>query len=197
MRPILKDALVLGHDLPRSQILPDGEVLYADEVRWKDTLTSLGQLSPGDFESAASILLEPMIESQGVDAVVERWKLSNDEKKSIKWICRHWKTLIRAHEIRWSEVQPLLLTENAARTLAVIDARMNEPSEGVAFCRERLAWPTEKLDPQPLLDGADLIRLGVKQGPQFKSILEAVRNAQLDGEIETSAQAEQLALGND
>ena len=56
----------------------------------------------------------------------------------------------------------------------------------LAFVRERLAWPTEKLNPPPLIDGSDLIHHGLAPSPEFTRLLEAVRDAQLRGEIETT-----------
>ena len=63
----------------------------------------------------------------------------------------------------------------------------------LAFCRERLAWPPERLNPPPLVDGADLIRHGLKPGPQFSALLEQIRDAQLNGEITTRDEALALA----
>jgi hypothetical protein len=45
------------------------------------------------------------------------------------------------------------------------------------------------IDPPPLVDGQDLIRLGYKPGPEFKRLLEEVRNAQLDETIGTRDEA--------
>jgi tRNA nucleotidyltransferase domain 2 putative len=43
-----------------------------------------------------------------------------------------------------------------------------------------------------LLSGRDLIALGLKPGPRFGEILEAVQTAQLDGEIKDRAGALRL-----
>ena len=178
-----------------TEILPGGSALYDDKSRWEETLKSLGKLSSVDFEPAAAILLEPIIASQGITEVANRWKLSNANRKSINWICQNWKTLARADQLKWSQIQPLLVTTDVTNALAVAEARQTSTSDGVVFCRERLAESPQKLDPKPLLDGDDLIRLGFERGPLFKSILESVRIAQLDGEIETPEQAEQIARG--
>jgi len=61
------------------------------------------------------------------------------------------------------------------------------------FCRESLAvLSDEQLHPQRLLTGDDLIALGFVPGPIFKRILDAVEDAQLNGEIRTKAEAERL-----
>ena len=44
-------------------------------------------------------------------------------------------------------------------------------------------FENEPIIPPPLLTGRDLIALGLKPGPRFGEILEAVQTAQLDGEI--------------
>jgi len=41
----------------------------------------------------------------------------------------------------------------------------------------------------PLVTGDDLIAAGYSPGPQFKEILAAVEDAQLDGRLETTQQA--------
>jgi poly(A) polymerase len=44
-------------------------------------------------------------------------------------------------------------------------------------------FANEPLIPEPLLTGNDLIKLGLKPGPQFKEILEAVQSRQLEGTL--------------
>jgi hypothetical protein len=55
-----------------------------------------------------------------------------------------------------------------------------------------LAWPPERLNPPPLLDGAALIEHGLAPGPPFAQLLEQVRDAQLEGRIHSRDEA--LAL---
>ena len=44
-------------------------------------------------------------------------------------------------------------------------------------------FASEPLIPPPLVTGRDLIQLGLKPGPRFKEILEAVQTEQLEGRI--------------
>jgi len=53
--------------------------------------------------------------------------------------------------------------------------------------------PPEQVRPPRLLTGDDLIALGLKPGPRFKTILYNVEEAQLDGSIHTHEDAVQLA----
>jgi poly(A) polymerase len=49
--------------------------------------------------------------------------------------------------------------------------------------------PPDEVHPARLLTGDDLIRLGLRPGPQFKEILETAEDAQLDGKIATHEEA--------
>jgi poly(A) polymerase len=51
----------------------------------------------------------------------------------------------------------------------------------------------EEIDPTPLINGRDLIAMGLPPGRVFAKILEAVRVAQLDGSVQTRAEALDLA----
>jgi poly(A) polymerase len=52
------------------------------------------------------------------------------------------------------------------------------------FTREKLArMPAEEVRPNPLITGDDLIRAGYPPGPQYKEILTAVEDAQLEGHL--------------
>jgi poly(A) polymerase len=52
--------------------------------------------------------------------------------------------------------------------------------------------PAEEIKPAPLLRGNDLIRQGYQPGPIFKTILQTVEDAQLDGRIHTHPEALRL-----
>lgn len=56
----------------------------------------------------------------------------------------------------------------------------------------RARWETmakEEIHPAPLLTGDDLIALGLIPGPEFKRILSALEEAQLEGELKTREEA--------
>jgi poly(A) polymerase len=61
------------------------------------------------------------------------------------------------------------------------------------FAREKFhALPAEQIRPQPLITGDDLIAVGYKPSPQFKELLTAVEDAQLEGSITTKEEAMEL-----
>lgn len=175
-----------------SEILDDAELLFVSDTHWDETLKSLRSLANENFESGVSILLGSIITNGGTQSIFDRWKLSNGECKSIAWICKHWQTLDQANESPWSKIQPLLINIDAVRALAVAKSR-NADSKGVAFCDEKLCMGVKQLNPSPLLSGRDLIGLGISPGPQFKSILDLVRQKQLDGELKSFDEAAEFA----
>jgi poly(A) polymerase len=66
--------------------------------------------------------------------------------------------------------------------------------ENYDFVRRFLAeTPPEQVRPPRLITGENLIGIGLKPGPQFKAILDAVEEAQLNGKITSSEDALQLA----
>ena len=54
---------------------------------------------------------------------------------------------------------------------------------------KREEFANEPIIPPPLVRGDDLIALGLKPGPKFREILEAVETRQLEGTLSTSEEA--------
>jgi poly(A) polymerase len=185
---LLRESTLLVH------ILEGGEILFASEADWQNTLRSLELLEVDDFPCAASILLFQYLDRNSVDLLAQQWKLSNEEKKSIAWISRNVATLAKADGMLWSEIQPLLIHPDAERTVQVGMAisRAETPEReraGFEFCQVRLNWPRKELDPPILLDGYELRKLDLNAGPLFGKILKTLRSEQLDGKIQNREQA--------
>lgn len=75
--------------------------------------------------------------------------------------------------------------------MARLDAlASNGDLDSYEFCREKLAeFDAAQLKPPPLLRGRDLLELGLRAGPHFSEILDAVGEAQLDGAVSTREEA--------
>jgi len=58
------------------------------------------------------------------------------------------------------------------------------------FTREKLAHtPPQEIRPSPLITGDDLIAAGYQPGPQFKQILSALEDLQLEGKLHAADEA--------
>ena len=58
------------------------------------------------------------------------------------------------------------------------------------FLRRKLKeLPVEEIKPKPLINGHDLLKLGVPEGPVIGMILKAVEEKQLEGELSSASEA--------
>ncbi len=125
-----------------------------------------------------------------------RLKLSNDERERVEWLVEKHQILADARQMRISKLKTLLIHPGIGELLDLhrADARASSKDTGhVDYCEQLLKeWTRHDLDPDPLLSGHDLARLELKPGPLFKRLLDAVREAQLDGTIRTREVAMEL-----
>lgn len=176
-------------------ILPELNTAPEAKERLLLTLAILSQLREPTFPLALTALLHLWVDPAEAEAVCRRWRLSNHQTQRVCWLVRHHASLEAARSKPWSALQPILVDEGRDDLLQLAEARALAglgDREEVAFCRQLLERPAEQLDPPPLLTGDDLIGHGIRPGPQFKSLLQAIRDAQLDDQIHTKADA--LAL---
>jgi poly(A) polymerase len=125
-------------------------------------------------------------------SVGRRLRYTNKEIDRTAWLLSNFSEIAGAQDLPWPQLQRLLTHEGVEELLALHEAIAGPNDSALKFCRERLAWPAERLNPAPLLDGGDLIRHGLTPGPNFSILLEEVRDAQLEGKINTRDEA--LAL---
>jgi poly(A) polymerase len=130
-------------------------------------------------------------------AACRRLKLSNVETARVEWLVVNHQYLCDAPRMRPSKLKPILVHPGIGELLALHRAdsvSSGRPVDHVEFCERMLReTPTEELNPPPLLTGDDLLALGWEQGPLFKTVLDAVREAQLEGTIKTKDDATRLA----
>jgi poly(A) polymerase len=128
----------------------------------------------------------------------ERLRLSNAERERIEWLVEKHQYLSDAPVMRPSRLKPIfahpgiheLLTLHRADALA-----SGRQPVHVDFAEAKLReWTASgEINPAPLLNGDDLRPFGLPPGPAYKRILDAIREAQLDGTISTHEQALRLA----
>ncbi len=164
----------------------------AQQARLDATLAILERLVQPGFPLALATLLHLW----GAAAVCQRWRLSNRHTDRTSWLVEFHAALHEPRSLRWSQLQPLLLSEGIDDLMALEEAASlaaARDTSHVAWCRSLLAQPREVLDPPPLLTGDDLLRHGIPPGPAYRVLLQRIRDAQLDGEIRTQEDALELA----
>lgn len=123
---------------------------------------------------------------------VNKLGLNPGEAKTVEAVARELdqKSLYLQEELSASEIYNLLRPLPILALLALLTV-----NSGEAGLRSRVLLYLEKLaDIEVSIDGHDLLRLGVKAGPDVGKILREVRVAKLDGEITT--REEELALAS-
>ena len=157
-----------------------------------DLLRSLLQSRPSlSFTSGlACCLFAADCSADDVDSILREiskaWRLSNEEAACVKDSLALLPQLVRADQLAWSTLQPLLVSrhaQDAVEFAQTVTTALGLPMTGIDLCEQRLAWALDRLNPPHLLSGDDLIRHGLSAGPLFKTIIEDVRRKQLDGEL--------------
>jgi tRNA nucleotidyltransferase/poly(A) polymerase len=173
-------------------ILPEVHSAPEDPCRLELASALLAHLRQPRFALALAALLHLWVGAQAAEEVCQRWRLANKETERVRWLVEHQTSLDSSRAKPWSALQPILVDEGSDDLLNLTEARALVGlghREDVAWCRQLVERPRQQLDPPPLLTGDDLIRHGIRPGPQFKSLLQAVRDAQLDDQIHSRDQA--------
>jgi tRNA nucleotidyltransferase/poly(A) polymerase len=198
LQEILPDVVVAtaseGQATPASRSV-GGDAGCAATGKWRFMLDALDALDEPTFDQALALFLGWPDAIADFAAVGARWRLSNRETEQTGWLLRNSRSLDDAAAQPWSELQPVLAHEDAAKLLELyrIGAALGFKSQAdVVFCRAKLALPASELRPVPLIKGEDLIAIGVPKGKLYAKLLKLARRAQLDGVIQTADEARAL-----
>jgi poly(A) polymerase len=168
------------------------------ESEWQVTLRRLDLLESPSFELAMAALLKPLSDQPIVGHVWRRLKLSNDECDRIEWLVAHQQDLDDAPQLSLAALKRTLAHPYFEDLLKLVRADRIAQSlslEPIVFCEDFLArTPAEVIDPIPFVTGDDLIALGLKPGPRFKSVLGVIRDAQLNLQITSRDEAMAMVL---
>jgi len=178
-----------------SEVLPEAGTMRNRPAAWSETLRVLELFERPSFAVALAALLRAFTAPAEAAAVCRRWKLSNAESRRVEWLIANQEALMDARHAPWSRLQRVLVNRGSEELIQLAEAVRRAKGEGVddlEYCREMHALPPDKLNPAPLITGDDLVAHGVAPGRLFQKLLEATRDAQLDGRITSREQA--LAL---
>ena len=125
--------------------------------------------------------------------ICRRFRFSNDETRQVLALIENHMRFMDARRMKASTLKRFFRLEQFDEHLALhrMDCLAASGNlEHWEFVRERwLAMPEEAVRPRPLLTGRELIAAGYKPGPQFRAMLTAVEDAQLEGAIATQEEA--------
>lgn len=122
-------------------------------------------------------------------AICGRLRMSNRRRERVCALVADHMRIGHARQMRRSTLMRLLREPHFPELLELHRAdclASHGQLDLYEFCREQLAaLKKERLRPPALLTGNDLIALGFAPGPLFREILNAVEDAQLEGELDT------------
>jgi len=202
------DVNLLQVIIPELASAISGSAETRENDAWEITLQMLQLLQEPSFALSAAVLLHALHSEATPDRVrkiCRRLKFSNRDIDHIDWLVAQQDALIDAPNLPLATLKRFLSHAQVKDLLSLNRVRIlarNADLSALIFCEEYLRnTPAEEINPPPLLTGDLLIAEGFSSGPEFKQYLETVRVAQLNGEIDSTAQAlklvRQLHCGDD
>ena len=129
------------------------------------------------------------------EKICRRLKLSNKLTSRVVSLVRDHMRFRNVKQMRKAKLIRFVTQENFEELLLLhkLDClASNGKLENYEFCLKTLKEERNRKRPPRLVTGHDLIKLGLKPGPEFKRILEFVEDAALEGQV--SSKEEALAL---
>jgi poly(A) polymerase len=120
-------------------------------------------------------------------------KLANAERERVTWLVEYHQYLGEAKKLREAKLKSMLSAAGIDELLALhrADALASTgDTSQIDYCEWYLReQPTGPIDPAPILTGHDLARIGLTPGPEFKTILDQVRELQLERMLNSKREA--------
>jgi poly(A) polymerase len=142
-------------------------------------------------------LLEGPEVQRSVQACRTTLKISNEESDFLAGVL-HLGPLLKDEPPTVATMKRFLATPTAHWARVMLDAllRARPDLARIHWLREQFArLETGDVAPPPFITGDDLTAAGIKPGPVFKRVLDAVYDAQLEGRVRTKDEALGMALG--
>jgi poly(A) polymerase len=125
--------------------------------------------------------------------ICRRLRMSNDDTEQVLALVANHMRFANVQQMKESTLKKFLRLPGFHEHLELhrIDCQSSHGDlTSYNFTKERLAEiPPEVIRPAPLIRGDDLIAAGYKPGPQFKQILGAVEDGQLEGRLRNQQEA--------
>jgi tRNA nucleotidyltransferase/poly(A) polymerase len=181
---LLRDSNLVPH------VLPEVESLSSDD--FEETMNVLSRLREPTFCVALCALLHNCARGMTI-TYGRRLRCTNHEIDRMNWMQNNFMVIANAPKTPWPLLQRVLTKDGINELLALYEAIAGADDPALRFCRQRLEWPPERLNPEPLIKGGDLLNHGVKPGRQLGILLEKIRDAQLNGQVATREEALAIA----
>lgn len=166
-------------------------------VLWAALLHDIGK--PDTTDADLHAIGHEVLGAKMADSILERLKFSTKDRETITALIREHMRIKQAHKMKNVKLRRLATTPNielhkmlsVADTLGSISTEQSE--------EEKLIWK-DVLDsvsgelPEAFVTGNTLQEWGFEPSPEFKTILTAVLDAQIDGKVTTPEEAEKFVI---
>ncbi len=179
--------LVLETDLLK-YIAPD-----ISEQQWRQGLEVVAKLPEQiSVELAWSALLSALLPGQA-DEFCLRLKSSNILRNNLAFLLKNHNKLPQSIPLRRSQLKRYLVEPMFPNLIELCRGELLSRQESLGplgiLERQIVELGDEPLAPPPLLDGHQIMQLGIEPGPQLGKIVEQLYTAQLENEIKSPEQA--------
>jgi putative nucleotidyltransferase with HDIG domain len=127
------------------------------------------------------------------EEILRRMKYPNDVIEAVSFMVSRHMQFMHVQQMRVAKLKRFMATPTFPMEVELhrVDcASSNGFSENLEFVKAKQAeFAAQPLIPPPLVTGRDLIAMGLKPGPPFKDLLEAVQTEQLEGRLLEREQA--------
>jgi poly(A) polymerase len=127
------------------------------------------------------------------EEICRRLHFSNEDTKQIAELVANHMRFADAERMKESTLKRFIRLPHFEEHLELHRIDCLSSHENLAlynFVRDRLEHSSaEEIRPTPLVSGEDLIQLGYQPGPQFREMLSAVEDAQLEGSLHSREEA--------
>jgi poly(A) polymerase len=128
--------------------------------------------------------------------ICRRFRFSNDETRQVLALVQNHMRFADVERMRASTLKRFLRLEGFDEHLALHRMDALASNRNLAYWEfmraRRQSMPEEVVRPQPLITGRELIAAGYLPGAQFKEMLHAAEDAQLEGAVQTADEALRL-----
>lgn len=157
-------------------------------------LHDVGKPKTQTFADRIRFIGHETIGAEMAEDILGRLKYSNEVINRVTWLIQNHMRIQRADEMKVSKLRRMAAEPGFDELLDLAELDSLGSRQGPTGLKESLSeklgsQPTVAALPVPLVNGDDLIGLGLTPGPEFKLLLDYLMDQQLEGCVTTKVEA--------
>jgi len=167
--------------------------LFEAEGRWQRSVQRVRAVSARRDTVLAMGALLGELAPNVISRIIRRWGASNELKKALRWMAGNLGRWLEAADMELCGFKRLMASEHFGRLLILWRFEERAADGHNKLCRRIAARaksiPPDQVAPEPMVNGGDLIKMGLKEGPRLGKIASTLYDAQLNNEFASRKQA--------